>query len=409
MIRFLDVLWLAAAILLGSSLDARAETIAATQGYATSAPRYSVDGYPYGATPLEACHNRGAGLWLDGPMTCTNGQNYWASVVLSCAVGNWNGTTCVASTLSYMCPATGGWTLSGSQCTRPDCVAPLVRLADGTCGGNCTAGQSVPNMCWNGGLTTPLSYAGCAIECNGMAVAMGGRACADVCKQTGAQPAGGAVGATTNAPVADAPPTPESCLKQGKGYITNSSGTTVCLSAGSAPNLETQVKDAGTKTTTDASGTTAKTTGKTVTQSCDGAGNCNVTVTTTTTTTVNGGTPTVTTQQDEQTRSSFCEENPTASICGETKDECEEHPERLGCLKAGTVEDSAVATQSIGTSSVVAVSVPGNNACPADIALPHGLSFSYTPICDALGWFRPLVLALAWLGAGYIVFGVKQS
>lgn len=33
----------------------------------------------------------------------------------------------------YSCPSGQGWTLSDTQCTRPDCVAPQVRQSDGTC------------------------------------------------------------------------------------------------------------------------------------------------------------------------------------------------------------------------------------------------------------------------------------
>jgi len=42
----------------------------------------------------------------------------------------------------YTCPSTGGWTLSGSTCTRPDCPAGVDRDAAGVCIQNCPVNQS---------------------------------------------------------------------------------------------------------------------------------------------------------------------------------------------------------------------------------------------------------------------------
>lgn len=60
-------------------------------------------------------------------------------------------------------------------------------------------------------------------------------------------------------------------------------------------------------------------------------------------------------------------------------------------------------------SSVVQVSVPSPAAqCPAAKELPHGLVWKWDTICAFAEFLRPLILAFAWLSAGFIVLGGRQ-
>ncbi len=69
-------------------------------------------------------------------------------------------------------------------------------------------------------------------------------------------------------------------------------------------------------------------------------------------------------------------------------------------------EAGAIVTQAENVAAFQPVSVAGSAACLSPVSLPRGLGqFSWQPICDGMGLIRPIVLALAWLGAGVIVFG----
>lgn len=94
------------------------------------------------------------------------------------------------------------------------------------------------------------------------------------------------------------------------------------------------------------------------------------------------------------------------------KDPCLDNPNRLGCMDGGTPEDVQLDTQA-AVFSVNPIAVGGAGACPPDPVIgAHGFSMvlKLGPICDAAGWLRPLVLALAWFSAALIVGGaVRES
>jgi len=48
-------------------------------------------------------------------------------------------------------------------------------------------------------------------------------------------------------------------------------------------------------------------------------------------------------------------------------------------------------------------------ACPAPIPLPKGMQLEFTTVCSFASALRPLVLALAWLGAAFIVLGAGRK
>lgn len=54
---------------------------------------------------------------------------------------------------AYSCPATGGWTLSGTSCNRPNCLNWQVRQTDGTCAnpycGGCAEFNTSSHLCEN--------------------------------------------------------------------------------------------------------------------------------------------------------------------------------------------------------------------------------------------------------------------
>lgn len=94
------------------------------------------------------------------------------------------------------------------------------------------------------------------------------------------------------------------------------------------------------------------------------------------------------------------------------KDPCLENPDRIGCLQVGTPEDSTLETKAIPM-LLTPVSVGGAGSCPAPknfSAMGKQMIFSYQPICTGATLMRPVVLALAWLIAAYIVVGsLKES
>lgn len=85
--------------------------------------------------------NNSRSLWAATPqLACTSSGyqwNYNASVgVTYCykSAGDFSNTTVSRITTPYVCPTGQNWTLSGSTCTRPNCVLPQVRNpATGVC------------------------------------------------------------------------------------------------------------------------------------------------------------------------------------------------------------------------------------------------------------------------------------
>lgn len=292
-------------------------------------------GVTHGAMYEAGACNRPLG-WVD----------YRCMGVVQCPVG----TTRVGSTGSYTCsgggyscPATGGWTLSGTNCTRPDCPAGQVRDGSGACVNDCTAGSPGETSFYTGqfsgcgagtvgkcskpsvGPYSPAPSTGCDGTCVVNAttrtscsseVGLPGApvSCHYSGTKTGASCSGG------NGPA----PTYDPCFGEGKvaGTI---SGVPVCT--GEAPK-----STESTKTTT----TPTSTTNTTTTTYCDGDGACSTTTTSTYTsggsgpngtgagsTTVPGTGPGTAgegkpAETEKQEKSSFCEENPDSPICKST-------------------------------------------------------------------------------------------
>jgi len=95
----------------------------------------------------------------------------------------------------------------------------------------------------------------------------------------------------------------------------------------------------------------------------------------------------------------------------ETTDPCELHPERLGCMEEGETDDEELQTQDLG-GMINPVSVGGSASCPADKQVSYlgkQLTVSFAPICQGATWLNPVVLAIAWLLAGYILIGAIRE
>lgn len=93
-------------------------------------------------------------------------------------------------------------------------------------------------------------------------------------------------------------------------------------------------------------------------------------------------------------------------------DPCLDNPDRIGCMQGGEATEENLENYSVPF-SVSPIAIGGAGACPPDPVLSvHGVTatLKLAPICDAAGWLRPLVLALAWLSAAMIISGaVRES
>lgn len=112
--------------------------------------------------------------------------------------------------------------------------------------------------------------------------------------------------------------------------------------------------------------------------------------------------------------SEFCAANPTAEACrttNEHEDYCATHTSDLSCAQLDSApSDSEVGTLAVGVSSLTPVSLAGlGSSCPANVSLPHGMEFSYGPICTFAEGLSPIIIAMAWLSAALIVIGAKQG
>lgn len=127
-------------------------------------------------------------------------------------------------------------------------------------------------------------------------------------------------------------------------------------------------------------------------------------VDTTTTTTIQPDGSTVTANTSNPTPSAVPNAKNTPPV-DVPKTDCQLHPLAVGCLELGTVAASEV----IPTSNISLALSPtslGAGFCPSPNIVNYSkgsLSVSYQPLCNLATGVKPLVLALAWLGAGLLV------
>lgn len=377
--------------------------------------------------------------------------------------------TCVTS--GYSCPSGQGWTLNGSTCTRPDCTGGQERQPNGTC--SCANGAQTGNdgTCCpvsgsGGGAPMQWCYVdspaastcdsagtnGCKVRCNNVTFQKGtsgdqvqiwpknalGQNCSYTGTKANTNTGGGPLNDAELKDVTEATKdpakakSPESCLAAGMGYVTGSSGTN-CVPGGDTGVTK---KESSSSTNTDGSGTTSESTTKetsqtptggeqketttktnpdgsttttTKTTTCAEDGTCK-TVTTETSKDASGNTTGTKSGTDNKSTSEFCKANPDSELCKGATDSCKDHPERMGCMEHGEAPQVPALTETEkGISSIIAVNVASNASCPADIQLPKGMSFSFGPFCDYASAFRPIILVLAWITAGFLVFGYRGN
>lgn len=419
-------LWFALAFTLIVAAGAvKAETIAANSGYQWRSQAFPAS--PWQSSQTAACQYH-----------CTNYTSYTScsagTSLTSCSGLTWNGTPFSnLDVLSYqsvlVCPSSGGWTLSGSNCVRPDCVAPEVRGTDGVCASPCgTSGATVQNgVCVCPGFSqdfspsdktcnciaarlegrgTPISgngvepatscFGGCVVNHGGLSVSVGTGATAlwssQVASFTSTKCTGTDVQAKT--PTEDTRTPEQKCLASGGGFITTSTGT-VCTDSGDSPlpvtkkTIDNTVNKDGTGAVTGTESTETVCIGDqcTTTKTTKDA-NGNVTGTTITTGSGSGA-------------------DSNGSYDGDEPSECEKFPTRIGCAEFGTpAEDGPLTTNAVGLSSLTP-SLSAAGSCPADISLPRGMKFSWEYVCMYASGIRPVIIALAWLSAGFLLFGMR--
>lgn len=337
----------------------------------------------------------------------------------------------------YYCDTAQGWTLSGEMCTRPECPSGEFRDFSGVCQKDCTGKQGQKTASYGYGINGGghnTTVAGCQVHCT-ESVCYGLECSIGDCKYTGkpgSQPGDGTyVGPEQKPdPTKNPPAKPSDCGVKGQGYIQGSTGTITCVPYSDAPaqpavSSEKSAESGKTgsdgkpdpsspdykksDSTSKSSGSETSTTTKT-TENPDTSKNG----------TTNGGCPAgaalvdgkcVTTTTTKESTSDFCTKNPNATACKAVKDACVDNPSLISCAKAGepeSVPDPEKTEKSLSSVSIVPIG-SGGAYCPADVTV-RGATFTYSKLCEGLNTVKPVVIALAWIAAAFIMFGsVKGS
>jgi len=260
---------------------AGAETIAASagsQGYPTAwqACGASCTSAQF-QTPAQACTYRSATVG-----SCKSIQD-GACREYYCNGGDGGFAATSSAWLQYSCPTGQNWTLSGSNCTRPDCVAPQVRdPATGQCEASpCTAGDSVSFSIFSGyslgkdqvtgGTANPFTNA--SGRCNGQCVfdvasvsscpAVVGTVdspTAITCHGTGTLTGASCTNDESTAPLPPTVPHHRPKCLAGEGVLTSSSGTVACVPSGTPSSAPVVRTDKQTQQFPDGSSRTTETT-----------------------------------------------------------------------------------------------------------------------------------------------------
>lgn len=92
---------------------------------------------------------------------------------------------------------------------------------------------------------------------------------------------------------------------------------------------------------------------------------------------------------------------------------CEQHPDILACQVVKDSGDKAeLEKEEADFDFTPEVGFNGSGACPAPISINASgmnLSFSWQPFCNSLGLAKPIILALAWISAAFIMLGRKED
>jgi hypothetical protein len=397
------------------SVFAQAETIPATNAPRAPQSLWRVGSYMFYASvdKLAVCRKvLGPTAFIHAGGSCYRDSSTGAAFEpYSGCINNDVDMVIISCPIEYSCPSGQNWTLSGTSCTRPDCVAPQTRQSDGTCADPCpAAGSAVSGVTGKYFKVLQIPESGLCIS--GCTYAYGGTSARPAAGDywisrsgvsTGAHCLGGVAGIEASLP---ADPNTNTCLAKNLcGGVLN--GVEVCTSC-----EKTSVQSTSTASRTNPDGTTGSTSTTTIT-TCDAAGKC---TTRTTQNNAGGGAQAGSTAQTGTTTSessidkvSFCADKPNDPACAKQSD-CDKNPDLAQCKSLGTPDaESALPSTSVSISNLSPVDLPGIASCPANIPLPRGAYFDWTPACTYATALKPLVLVMAWLAAGLIVMGVVRG
>jgi hypothetical protein len=88
---------------------------------------------------------------------------------------------------------------------------------------------------------------------------------------------------------------------------------------------------------------------------------------------------------------------------------CEQFPDVVACWTSGTVpEAETVAEETIDVTMTPTTMPGGTGYCPADIPIVLGgqsFAISWGTVCQFATGVNPIVIAVAWISAGFLLFG----
>lgn len=94
-------------------------------------------------------------------------------------------------------------------------------------------------------------------------------------------------------------------------------------------------------------------------------------------------------------------------------DPCDEHPERVGCMPAGETPDVDVPEEEVTVTITPTTGWGAENAsCPPPRTFTvsgNTFEMSFQPVCDFATVMRYVILAVAWIGAAFIVVGHRND
>lgn len=103
----------------------------------------------------------------------------------------------------------------------------------------------------------------------------------------------------------------------------------------------------------------------------------------------------------------------TGSTPKENADFCKKNPQSIACAELGELEDENLEVDERPVDVSYTPWGSSNAQCPADKVIPlwdsQSIALSYSPICQFASLLRPLVIALAFVAAGFIVAGITRK
>lgn len=116
---------------------------------------------------------------------------------------------------------------------------------------------------------------------------------------------------------------------------------------------------------------------------------------------------------DPQTVPSQATGTATGNTTKENTDFCKKNPQSIACAELGKLDDEELEVDERPIDVSYTPWGSSNSQCPADKIIPlwegHTLSLSWLPICQFASLLRPLVIALAFVAAGFIVAGITRK